>query len=109
MTKAIRPTQIKIVGKQHSISFVPTGHDALLEGTDALAGSILHDRQQIYIEDDQPLESEQDTLFHEVLHGIERAMDVDIPETATRRLATGIIAVLKDNPGFRAYLARKKR
>lgn len=104
-----RPLRVKIIGKQHSVAYVPSGHPALLDGKDPLAGSIVHDKQEIYVEEGQPLEQEQDTLLHEVVHGVERQMDLELDETAIRRLATGILAVIKDNPGFLTYLRQKAR
>jgi hypothetical protein len=102
-----RPERIKIIGKWHRLEFLPS----ITEGEDTFAGRIDHDRQTIKIEDGQTLESEQDTILHEVMHGIERAMDLEIPETVIHRMATGLIAVLKDNPAFIRYLSsnNKKR
>lgn len=102
----MRPKFLRIIGKVHEIAYLPTGHAELKEGEDTFAGRIDNDRQRIVIEDSQTLASEQDTVLHEVLHGIESAMDVEVPETVTRRMATGILGVLKDNPEFLDYLKR---
>lgn len=99
-----RPTRIRIIGKEHEISYLPTGHEELKDGADTFAGRIDNDRQRIIIEDGQTTSSEQDTLLHEVLHGIESAMDLDLEESKVRRMATGLLAVLKDNPDFLEYL-----
>jgi hypothetical protein len=105
-----RPLRVKIVGKQHTIVYAPTGHPELknAEG-DALSGAIHHDKQELYVEEGQPLEQEQDTVLHEVFHGVERAMDLDLEETTIRRMATGFLAVIKDNPSLVRYLATKTR
>jgi hypothetical protein len=104
-----RPARIRIVGKAHEVAYVPGGHPELKEGEDVLTGCINHDRQTVFVEDGQPLEAEQDTLLHEVFHGVERAMDLDLEETAIRRMATGFLAVIKDNPSFLRYLAQKQK
>lgn len=104
-----RPLRVKIVGKQHSVAYVPAGHPGLKDGTDALVGSIQHDKQEIYVEEGQPIEQEQDTLLHEILHGVERQMDLELEESAIRRLATGLLAVMKDNPSLVRYLGTKTR
>ena len=103
-----RPTRIRIIGKVHTVEALPKGHAEITEGEDSFAGRIDHDRQCIFMEDGQTLIAEQDTLLHEVMHGVERAMDLEIPETAIHRLATGLLAVIKDNPGFLTYLRRKQ-
>lgn len=102
-----RPTSVKIIGKRHAVEYLPAGHADLVEGEDTFAGRIDHDRQKIVVEDGQTLASEQDTLLHEIMHGVERAMDLEVPETAIHRLATGILAVLKDNPSLGRYLMAK--
>lgn len=105
-----RPSRVKIVGKTHVFAYVPDDHPSLknAEGVELL-GCIDHDRQQIAILDAQTLEAEQDVILHEVMHGVERAMDLDVDESVIQRLATGLIAVIKDNPGFVRYLATRKK
>lgn len=102
----MKPLSIRIIGKRHVIDWLPSGHAELSEGEDTFAGRIDHDRQRILMEDGQTLEAEQDTLLHEVLHGVERAMDLDLEETKVHRIATGLLAVLKDNPDFLEYLKK---
>lgn len=102
-----RPARIRIIGKVHTVEFLPAGHERLTDGEDTFAGRIDHDAQQILMQDGQTLDSEQDTLLHEVMHGVERAMDLEVPETVIHRLATGLLAVMKDNPGFFTYLRAK--
>ena len=103
----LRPFRIRIIGKDHAIDYLPSGHDDLKEGDDTFAGRIDHERQRVMIEEGQTLDSEQDTLLHEVMHGVERAMDLDLEETKVRRMATGLLAVFKDNPDFLDFLRKK--
>jgi len=103
-----RPTSLRIIGKVHEIVYLPAGQADLKDGDDTFAGRISHDSLRISIEDGQPLAIEQDTVLHEAFHGVERAMNLDLPEDTIHRLATGLLAVLKDNPSFIAYLRRKK-
>lgn len=105
----MRPTTVRIIGKVHAIEYLPDGHLELTEGVDTFAGRIDHDKQKILVEEGQTLASEQDTLLHEIMHGVERAMDLEVPETAIHRLATGLLAVLKDNPKLVRYLAAIKK
>lgn len=74
---------------------------------DDLNGECDTDKQKILVRDGQPLESEQDTLLHEVLHAIDEAMGLKMKEAQVKGAATGLLAVLKRNPAFTAYLRKK--
>jgi hypothetical protein len=95
-----RPERIRILGKRFTVRY----GGPLDEG---LVGECDSDGQVISIRDGQPLESEQDTLLHEVCHAVDDAMDCKLKETQVKKLATGLLAVLKDNPALAAYLRRK--
>ena len=97
-----RPEKLKILGKPYAIKWANEGLDV------ELSGECDPDRQVISIRDGQPLEAEQDTLLHEVCHAIDEAMDAKMREGQVKKLATGLLAVLKDNPRFASYLRRKK-
>lgn len=106
-----RPTRIRILGKQITVHYVPPG-DALLrdtpEDTNPGVGRSDGAKQLIAVEDGQPLASEQDTLLHEVLHVVEEYMGMDVPEEVVLKFATGLLAVMKDNPSFMGYLRTKE-
>lgn len=106
-----RPERIRILGKPVSVQYVPAG-DILLKDSpeDEEPGSARSDpdRQLIAVEDGQPLENEQDAMLHETIHMLEDWMDIKISESAVRNVATGLLAVMKDNPSFVAYLRRRK-
>lgn len=106
-----RPKRLKILGKPYSITYVPAGDPGLREGptdNDPGVGRCDETKQCIYIEEGQPLENEQDTVLHEVLHAVEDAMGMDVAEDVVLRFATGLLAVIKDNPRFLSYLRSKK-
>lgn len=101
--------KIDIIGKPYAVAFVPEGHDGLKDGPDDNepgSGRCDSDKQEIYVEKGQPLESEQDTVLHEVLHAVDHAFCIALTELQVRQTATGLLAVLKDNPEFLEYLAR---
>lgn len=102
-----RLSKIRIIGKVHELVYLPVGHEDLKEGADACVGRIDHDALKILVEDGQPLAAEQDTILHECLHGVERAMNLELPEDVIHRMASGMLAVLKDNPALINYLRRK--
>jgi hypothetical protein len=95
-----RPERIRVLGKRFTVDF----GGALAED---LNGECDTDKQVISVRDGQPLESEQDTLLHEVLHAIDEAMGLKLKEAQVKGAATGLLAVLKDNPALAAYLRRK--
>jgi hypothetical protein len=105
-----RPARIRVIGKVHTVHFVPAGHALLRDGPDdPKPGYGRHDGATltIAIEEGQPLANEQDTVLHEVLHAVETAMGMDVAEEVVEKFATGLLAVLKDNPGLVTYLRRK--
>jgi hypothetical protein len=97
---AVRPTKIKILGKVFAVGNGPLADD--------LNGECDTDAQKLAVRDGQPLESEQDTVLHEVLHAIDEAMGLRMKEAQVKGCATGLLAVLKDNPRFTSYLRRKR-
>lgn len=106
-----RPTRLHVLGKPIAIRYVPAGHALLKDSPDDEkpgSGRADADRQVIAIEQGMPLEQEQDTVLHEVIHIVEDAMSIRISETAVAQLATGLLAVLKDNPSFLHYLRRRR-
>jgi hypothetical protein len=98
-----RPARVRILGKPYSIKYVVA--EPLDEG---LMGECDTDKQTVLIREQQPLESEQDTVLHEILHAVDEAMGLKMKEAQVKGVATGLLAVMKDNPGLVAYLRRKK-
>lgn len=96
-----RPERIRVLGKRYSINWVEK-----IDGD--LNGQADCDGLEIKVVDSLKLDTEQDILLHEVLHAVEGQMGLDVEDTVIERLATGLLAVLKDNPSFVTYLRRKK-
>lgn len=104
MRSTRRPERIKILGKPYRVEYVPLNSDKL-EGNNALC---VPDEQRIYMADSLPLETEQDLLWHEIKHAVEGSMGLDLDDSVIERLATGELAVIKENPALLTYLRRKK-
>ncbi|MDP3937667.1 MAG: hypothetical protein Q8R92_05975 [Deltaproteobacteria bacterium] len=105
-----RPARIRVLGKQFVVSFVTSDAAGLRDSpddNDPGMGRCDPETQSIFIREGQPIESEQDTVLHEVLHAVENAMGLEVDEERVTRLATGLLAVIRDNPGFVRYLATK--
>ena len=96
----MRPAHIRILGKRFAVSYPET-----VDGD--LVGECDTDKQTITVQDKLPLESEQDTLLHEVLHAIDEMVDAKMKESQVKILATGLLAVLKDNPKLVSYIRRR--
>ena len=61
-------------------------------------------RQTIKIQAHMPMSLEQDTLLHEIIHALDFNMKTQMKERQVSALASGLIAVFRDNPGFVSYL-----
>jgi hypothetical protein len=59
------------------------------------------------IRDGQPQANEQDSVLHEVIHAVSDYMEIRLKEGQVTKLATGLLAVLKDNASLVAYLKKK--
>lgn len=99
----MRPAKLKILGKPFKVEF---GNSAPLEDGDM--GDCNTEGQAITIREGQPLDNEQDSVLHEVIHAVSDYMEINLKEGQVTKLATGLLAVLKDNPKFVTYLRRKK-
>ena len=98
-----RPAAVKIIGKTYSVRYVsgkPLEDDEL--------GEFDPDTQKISVKTGQPLEQEQDTVLHELVHAISHETDISMTERQVRPLATTLLGMLKDNPALVSYLRRKK-
>ena len=105
-----RPANIRILGKRFSLQFVPADHEGLKDGPDDCEpgmGRQETDNQRMFVREGQPLDSEQDTVLHESLHCIDEMLELGMTEEQVTKLALGLTAVMKDNPGLMAYLRRK--
>lgn len=98
----MKPKSVRIIGKTYSIVWTdgkPLDEDDVGEFDPA--------NQRIAIKNGQPKEQEQDTLLHEILHGIDQEMNLKMKEAQVHGMATGLLAVIKDNPRLVGFLRRK--
>lgn len=107
---ALIPSSVKILGKRYSVQVVLAGHEGLKAHPDDEepgVGCCHPDKQEIYIESGQHIDQLADCLLHEILHGIEHGSNIECDEDEIRALASGILAVLRDNPRLFPFLRRK--
>ena len=71
--------------------------------------ALLSPRNDLRALQGQPLATEQDTVLHEVLHVVEEYAGLDVAEEVVEKFATGLLAVLKDNPALASYLRIREK
>ena len=92
----MRPTKIRVFGSDFSVGWPDTIPGAV--------GLCEADKERISVCTKQAPVAELDTLLHEVIHAIEYKMGMDHNEDWTRRIATGLVGVFRDNPDFMKYM-----
>lgn len=97
-----RPTSVRVQGKNFSIAYMK----ASLIPDDAL-GLTKYMDLSISVQEDVPLALEQEVVFHEITHAVEKSLDIDMSEHQVEVLACGWIQVLRDNPGLLDYFKAK--
>ena len=87
-----RPSSVHLMGREFSVTYdLDNGNFGSCNVMDG----------EIEVREGLGLMEEQDTLLHEVMHGIWHVMDIQLPkyeEHVVRKMATGLALVLKQNP-----------
>jgi hypothetical protein len=90
------PEVIRVLGRDIPITFVDELPRAF--------GEYDYLTQIVRIRTGQQPAFEADTLLHELIHAIDDVMFLGMKERQVHCVASGMIAVLKDNPEFLDYL-----
>jgi hypothetical protein len=91
------PVVVDILGKPYDVHSTPARDDGDY-------GLCLAHQCRIEVAEDQCETQKRDTLLHEVLHGVDNEMHCGLREPQIRRMATGLLAVLRHNPALVAFL-----
>ena len=94
-----KPKKIKILSHQYDVEIV----DKVYLGP-TYYGNILYKQALIEIRDDLSYQQTKETLLHEVLHGIDDCMSIDLTEDQISGISQGLMSVFVDNPKFTNYL-----
>ena len=98
----LRPEVLRIMGRNYVVIY----EDESLLGQAAL-GSCNNSQCVIIIQDGQHPIEEADTLLHEIFHALFYCMSIAMgqanEEEVVRRLASGMLAVMMDNPHLLKY------
>ena len=89
---------LKILGKTYQVQFVPV--DDLPKDY----GEVNDEVQIIKVRSDLHKEHQADVLLHEVIHAIDFAVNGKMTERQVHTIATGLLAVIFDNPTFMELL-----
>ena len=97
----LRAGNVYILGKTFKIKEV----DRVLDS--ANAGHVRYDKQSIVVARDQHVEQMQDTLLHEIVHVVDNLMETEMTERQVACLATGLLAVMKENMALFMWLMER--
>lgn len=70
-------------------------------------GVCFRERCWISLREGMDVDVYREVLLHEVLHALEHILDLDVKEATIVGLASGLLAVLRDNPKFAAWLVEE--
>jgi hypothetical protein len=86
---------IDIIGKRYAVQFVEGEGDY---------GECFSDQCRIEVRATQCHQQQADTLLHEAMHAVDHEMHCSMSEPQIRRMATGLLALLRQNPELVAFL-----
>ncbi len=87
------PKEVRILGHVYAVIY-----EKLDPANRSSVGKCSSAMQRIMIASTTHKEQQEETLLHEVLHAVVFELDLDVSEKLIYPLASGLYAVLKDNP-----------
>jgi hypothetical protein len=93
------PDAVRVLGKIYEIERVSQFE---------AAGQCFDAKQLIKVDADLPLELAQDTLIHECIHALDYCMHLEMTERQVSALASGLTALIRDNPQLLAFLQQER-
>lgn len=96
MAQGVRPEAVIVLGKRHTIRWdVELGRDC---------GDIHFTKNEVRIAKDLAPDEERETLLHELIHGLDYAIGIDLSEAKTRALSASLFGLMAANPGLVDYI-----
>lgn len=92
------PKSVDVLGKPYAIALVTK------ESLEGDYGECKHDECRIDVATFQCDHQKRDTILHEVMHAVDHELHCKLSEPQVRRMATGLLAVLRHNPALVAFL-----
>lgn len=87
---------IDILGKRYAV--------VMIERDAGDYGECIADQCRLEVATYQCEDQRRDTLLHETMHAVDHEMHCALSEAQIRRMATGLLAVLRQNPELSQYL-----
>lgn len=97
--KVVPPEYVRVLGKPYKIEMIDEFEDA---------GQCNDVKQSIKIRAGMPLELEQDAVIHELVHALDYCMHLEMAERQVSALASGLTALILDNPSLLHYLSQER-
>ncbi len=97
-----RPTSVRVQGKKFDIKYLKAS-----QIPDDALGLTKYMDLSISVQEDVPLALEQEVVFHEITHAVEKSLDLDLTEHQVEVLSCGWVQVLRDNPNLLDYFKGK--
>ena len=97
--------KVRIGGTFYELEF----KDGLYVGDKKVSGYINYSDGQIRVDSNLPHVSLEETIVHEIIHGIETEYELDLEERDVKCLARGFINVMIDNEGLMAQILKDVR
>lgn len=95
------PETLRIGPYNYAVQF---SEKVIGDHNEALYGHIIFESQLVKIQSGLSPERTAAILLHEAIHGIDEYMGIGLNEEQTKRLATGLLAFLRDNHLLRTEL-----
>ena len=89
------PATLAIIGKRYKVE---------LKDGDGDYGECFTDQCRLEVRSTQCHQQQADTLLHEAMHAVDHEMHCSMTEPQIRRMATGLLALLRDNPALVDFL-----
>lgn len=88
------PASLLVIGKRYAVEQTQDGD----------YGETFSDECRIQVRVTQHPVQQADTLLHEAMHALDHELHCGMTEPQIRRMATGILALLRDNPELTGFL-----
>jgi len=95
------PEFVRVLGIDVPLLLRRSDEDAYL---DSRHGYCDHGRDRIVLRREDTQEQRRETVWHELLHAVEKATTTDLPEEVLGRVSRAQYAILRDNPALVAWL-----
>jgi hypothetical protein len=96
------PKEVRVIGKRYRTRIVDKVDD------EESCGESDPVEQTLRLLKAQGFEQARDTVLHEALHGVEHQLNLDLEEQQIHQMATGMLALMRDNPSLVKYLMAKE-